>query len=1043
MNDERWTVVDRLLGAALEREPHERAEFLQEACADDEALRREVESLLAHHRGAGHFLESPALELLGTVPAVDGGPRFVGRQLGPYRILSLLGIGGMGEVYRAHDTKLARDVAIKVLRADLVGDDDRRAGIIREARAASTLNHPNIVTIYDIHEVDSVDFIVMEYVRGQSLDKMIPDRGLPVGRAVEYAVQIASAIETAHGAGIVHRDVKPANVVVTESGRVKVLDFGLAKLVAQRADPNEATATGTIATRAGTVLGTPAYMSPEQAQGLPGDAKSDVFSFGSMLYEMLAGRRPFTGETPLATLTAIVGQAPPPLKSVRAHVPADLQRLTDACLQKDPVARPAARDIVQRLETIQLRNVPTALALRRLLRRPVVAAPLLAFLAGVLGISYWWWSANARVRWARMVAIPEIQRLADKSDYDAAFRLARQAMEVLPDDPQLNQLWLNVTLPASITTDPPGADVAIKGYLAAGASWYPLGRTPLENVRLPLDLVRLRISKQGFESVEASEGSVATFTRGVSYRLDEMGKVPPGMVRAIGGSARFAGVTAQLSDFWIDRLEVTNQQFKEFLDAGGYRRREYWQEPFILDGRRLSWEEAIAKFRDVTGRPGPATWELGTFPEGRADFPVTGVSWYEAAAYAEFAGKSLSTGFHWHRAAGFRPVGDITAVSNFDGKGLAPAGSYGGLGPFGTYDMAGNVKEWASNQVGSRRALLGGAWNEPAYSFYNVDARSPFDREPNFGFRCVKYIQQPAATVTAPTPSQNLNLLDWSLNIYEVAKENRVGDEIFEVYRALYRYDRRPLNASAEGVDDTPLWRKEKVSFDAAYGNERVPAYLFLPKNASPPFQVVVAFAPFEAFVLRSSGELGLRWVDFIVRSGRGLLYPAYKGTYERGPTSLGVGPNAARDEVIAWSKDLGRAIDYLETRADIDRSRIAYYGVSNGGDAGLILTALEPRLRASVLQAGGPVVVQPPPEIDFINFVSRVRVPTLLVYGRNDFNYPVETFQAPLLRLLGTPSEHKRLATLAGGHTPARWQDVIREVLDWFDKYLGPVTPS
>jgi pimeloyl-ACP methyl ester carboxylesterase len=165
-------------------------------------------------------------------------------------------------------------------------------------------------------------------------------------------------------------------------------------------------------------------------------------------------------------------------------------------------------------------------------------------------------------------------------------------------------------------------------------------------------------------------------------------------------------------------------------------------------------------------------------------------------------------------------------------------------------------------------------------------------------------------------------------------------------------------------------------------------------------------------------------------------------GTHERGPSMIGIGPNAARDQVIAWSKDLARSIDYLETREDIDRNRIAYYGVSAGGEAGLILTALEPRLRASVLQAAGPVRLQAPPEIDFINFAPRIRIPTLLVYGRNDFNYPVEKFQAPLLGLLGTSPDHKRLATLAGGHTPTRWQDVIDEVLGWLDRYLGPVTP-
>jgi eukaryotic-like serine/threonine-protein kinase len=205
-----------------------------------------------------------------------------------------------------------------------------------------------------------------------------------------------------------------------------------------------------------------------------------------------------------------------------------------------------------------------------------------------------------------------------------------------------------------------------------------------------------------------------------------------------------------------------------------------------------------------------------------------------------------------------------------------------------------------------------------------------------------------------------------------------------------------------------------------------------------------VGFPAAEAFISRSSRELSLRWADFVVRSGRALMYPVYRGTYERGPSALDVGPNAARDEVIAWSKDVSRSIDYLETRADIDPNRVGYYGVSSGGDAGLIVTALEPRIKVSALQGGGPVLSGPqPPEMHFINFVPRIRVPTLLPFGRNDVGYPVDTFQVPLLRLLGTAPEHKRHAILEGGHTPARQQDVIREVLDWFDKSLGSVRPS
>jgi dienelactone hydrolase len=501
------------------------------------------------------------------------------------------------------------------------------------------------------------------------------------------------------------------------------------------------------------------------------------------------------------------------------------------------------------------------------------------------------------------------------------------------------------------------------------------------------------------------------------------------MLRASGGPATVRGQTVVLDDYWIDRFEVTNRQFKAFVDAGGYRTRSYWSEPFTSGTRTLSWDEAMAAFRDTTGRLGPATWELGTYPDGQADHPVGGVSWYEAAAYAAFAGKSLPTAFHWYNAAGLGNYSDILVASNYGGKGSAPVGQYQGLGPFGTSDMAGNVKEWCSTASGARRFIPGGGWNEPSYMFTDLDAQAPLDRQPTYGFRCVKYIKAPQAA---------LNAIDQRAR--DFTQEKPVGDQVFEVIRRMYAYDRRPLKEAVEAVEDDSQWRKETVSFDAGYGSERMRAYLYLPKNAAPPFQTVIHFPSGGARLAQSSRQLPLRFLDFMIRSGRAVLYPIYLGTFER-HTAVESGPNAERDLTIAWSKELGRSIDYLETRRDIDSGRIAYYGFSVGAVVGPILTALEPRFKASILLGGGVVDVTQPPEIEPINFAPRVHVPTLMVSGRQDFARPVETLQRPLFNLLGPPPDQKRLALFEGGHIP-RLQDIIREMLDWLDRYLGPVAP-
>src|SRR5512137_1174611 len=227
----------------------------------------------------------------------------IGKTLGHYQITGKLGEGGMGVVYKARDTHLDRFAALKVLPPEKVSDPERKRRFIQEAKAASALNHPSIITIYDIDQADGVDYIAMEYVAGKTLDELIPRKGMRLSLALKYAVQIADALARAHGAGIIHRDLKPSNVMVDEHGLVKVLDFGLAKLT-ETSGPDAETAT--IRTGEGTVIGTAAYMSPEQAEGKPIDTRSDIFSFGSMLYEMLSGRRAFGGESNLATLTAVL-----------------------------------------------------------------------------------------------------------------------------------------------------------------------------------------------------------------------------------------------------------------------------------------------------------------------------------------------------------------------------------------------------------------------------------------------------------------------------------------------------------------------------------------------------------------------------------------------------------------------------------------------------------------------------------------------------------------------------------------------------------------
>jgi len=345
MDSDRWKQVDNLLQAALERPPRERDQFLRQACAGDQELEREVRSLLASQQEAGSFLESPAIEVAVQAKDPDATESIispVARIISHYRILDKLGSGGMGVVWKARDTRLDRFVALKFLPGAKMSDPDRKRRFIQEARAASALNHPNIVTIYEIDQSEGADFIAMECVPGNSLDKLIAPKGLPIAEVLSYAVQIAGALAAAHAAGIVHRDIKPANAIVNAEGQVKVLDFGLAKLEERSLGPESDTRTlSPTLTETGMVMGTAAYMSPEQARGEEVDARTDLFSLGAVIYEMAAGRRAF--------LKALDWAAPP-----TSPLPAELRRIVLKLLEVDRDRRyKTAVDVAADLKSLQ------------------------------------------------------------------------------------------------------------------------------------------------------------------------------------------------------------------------------------------------------------------------------------------------------------------------------------------------------------------------------------------------------------------------------------------------------------------------------------------------------------------------------------------------------------------------------------------------------------------------------------------------------------------------------------------------------------------
>jgi hypothetical protein len=710
-----------------------------------------------------------------TIPA--------GTRLGPYEIVTPLGAGGMGEVYRARDTRLGRDVAVKVLPANRAKDPDAVARLEREAQAVAALSHPNIVAIHDLGTDQGVFFVVTELLEGETLRTRLASAALPWRKAAEIGAAIADGLAGAHLKGIVHRDLKPDNIFITRDGRVKILDFGLARLapVMPRQDQTSAPTTPP-ETEPGVVMGTVGYMSPEQARGNPADARSDIFALGCVLYEMLTGRRAFSRPTAPETLTAILNEDPPDVSESGRQVPAGLSRLLRRCLEKNPEERlQASRDLAFDLRSILSdseidktssrppdispaapvearlpevsRPAPTPSGeatpprRRALLFGAVAGLVIVAVAAGV------WTRRNAETRRFRAMVAP-LESAAAAGRLDEVSSLLRQTGLDLGDE-RLAGIAARVGGTLSVASDPAGAAVTIARVspLPGFASRPPvtIGHSPA-TARLVAGEYLVRLSADGTNPVNLLATVAAEKDLRVTRKLLPASGASEGMTLVDEGISAISPGGAIVPAFLIDTYEVTNERFFKFVAAGGYRDQTFWPETLIVKGRPAPWSEAVKAFVDRTGLPGPRSWSDGKFREGKGDHPVVGVSWYEATAFGRWRGEELPTREQWWRAAldgthGAFPWGnDVKSAeirANFGLGGTRPVGSYPlGVSPFGCFDMAGNVREWLRDPPpdAALRSVVGGSWEDPSYMFEisHTEGFDPAFADDAIGFRLVR-----------------------------------------------------------------------------------------------------------------------------------------------------------------------------------------------------------------------------------------------------------------------------------------------------------------
>jgi dienelactone hydrolase len=946
----------------------------------------------------------------------------------------------MGEVYEAQDLVLQTRVALKTILPSFAKDPSSLERFHREVLLARRISHPSVCRIYELYSTQTpagepLHFLTMEFLEGETLTERLRSGGpMRTADLLPILRQISAALDAAHGEGVVHRDFKTSNVMLvvrgadgtrSEERRAVVTDFGIARsLWAEPGAAEKVTGVG--------LLGTPEYMAPEQVTGAEVGTSADIYALGVVLYEALTGKTPFPGATPLECAVRRVNERPTAPRDLVPRLEGEWNGAILKCLERDPSRRfSTAGDLVRALDQ------PGASRRHRLLVSAAAIALILAI--GSAGTAWRFGLLGSRhdEHWLQSEVIPELHRLADSDQLVAAQLLAMKTDAELPGNASLKRVWHSFAAEVTIRSEPSGARVFIRDYRGADPVWHLLGTTPL-SIPYPVDVLGVRLELEGHKTADLT-ASVGTFQEPIP--LDREDAHGDDLLHVAGGRfgpGNLRDDALQLGDFLVDKYEVTNHRYKAFVEAGGYQRREFWRHPFVRNGQTLTWEQAVALFRDRTGRPGPSSWELSNYPPGQDGHPVGGVSWFEAAAFAAFEGRDLPTVYHWRRAAGFYAAARIIPASNFAGKGPAPVGQYRGLSMWGALDMAGNVREWCFNEgtgdlVG--RIIAGGGWDDPAYTFLDDRfAQSPWDRSPTNGLRLVTYL------VTDPNLERARDPVVRVARDY--SKEKPAGDAEFAIYRRMYDYDPRPLHEVIEAKEIETDWVRERVTFDAAYPGGRVIAYLFLPRGSRPPYQTIVYVPGATATELKSVDD-ERAFPDFILRSGRALILPVYRGTYERRKESdeKPWAPKktvAYRDAVIQWVQDLRRSLDYLETREDIDRKRVGYFGHSWGGRFGGLIPAVEPRLGVSVLHVAGLRPESSLPEVDPFNFLSRVKIPTLMLNGRYDPSFGGDTFQA-MFQGLGTPVGLKRQIIYEVGHSVPRDQ-LIKETVDWYDHHFGPV---
>ena len=652
--------------------------------------------------------------------------------------------------------------------------------------------------------------------------------------------------------------------------------------------------------------------------------------------------------------------------------------------------------------------------------------------------------------WVNSYMLPQVKDYLSEDDNVSAWLTSSKINSFAPFFSSISNDSDDISALAEIKTQQDGVSISWRAY-ASNDEWRLIGRSPIQPLRLPRGILQFKLEKEGYETsyFSSSNPSLKLYNSPVEFgwslepiNIQPQGSIPPGMTYIQGGSfipaLTGAGVDpVYLHPFYIDKFEVTNKDFKGFMDAGGYSNSQYWVEmDFIKDGVSLSFEQAQEIMIDSTGMTGPAGWEVGTYLQGTENKPVTGISWYEALAYARYKGNILPPMYHWAKAA-FPPDEIISPISpkllktsNFSREKIEDIGQ--GEGAYGTFDMAGNAKEWVWNIFGGRGLTLGGAFDEPTYLASQTSPQPRMDRSLKNGFRTARLIN-PRDLNPFGDPIETQAPKD--LSFYKP-----MSDEVFKVYSRSFEVDSSKPKSKVIYVDDShPIWIKERISIEVGYNEEMMDMLIFKPKNSFGPSSPVVIHPGSNYYSTPpeiddiNPGEFSL---DFLIKSGKTLVWPAWKGSLNRMPATRSGGDRMRdfRNLYIAWVGDTNKTLDYLETRNDIDTDNIFYLGMSYGALFNTHTLLFENRYKGAILYVGG-VFPTYPPLVDGINHMPRINTPFLMLNGEQDYLVP-KSAAMYFYQSTGTPEKDKKIVFYDSGHWPLPRNQMIKETLDFIKKY-------